>query len=93
MLRIPCPWCGVRDEAEFAYQGDATTRRPPDDGGIDAFFDHVYARPDPKGWHVEWWHHTGGCRQVVQVVRHTVTHRIAWAGTANEAPVVPADER
>ncbi len=23
---IPCPWCGVRDETEFRYRGDATLR-------------------------------------------------------------------
>ena len=24
MLRISCPWCGVRDEVEFRYRGDAS---------------------------------------------------------------------
>ncbi|NBB70277.1 MAG: sarcosine oxidase subunit delta, partial [Alphaproteobacteria bacterium] len=54
MHRLRCPWCGVRDEAEFAYQGDATKVRPTDDADVDAFFDYVYGRANPKGWHVEW---------------------------------------
>ena len=51
MLRITCPWCGVRDEAEFRYRGDASVRRPAQDAGIDAFYDYVYERANPKGWH------------------------------------------
>ena len=27
MHRIDCPWCGVRDEAEFKYGGDAWGKR------------------------------------------------------------------
>jgi sarcosine oxidase delta subunit len=27
MLRIECPWCGVRNEDEFSYGGDATVER------------------------------------------------------------------
>jgi sarcosine oxidase, subunit delta len=30
MLRIPCPWCGVRDETEFHYGGQAHIARPED---------------------------------------------------------------
>ena len=28
MIRIPCPFCGLRDHAEFTYEGDATRRLP-----------------------------------------------------------------
>ena len=89
MHQIRCPWCGIRDEAEFQYQGDATTRRPADDSGEEAFFDYVYTRKNPKGWHVEWWHHTGGCRQWVKVVRHTLTHAVHTSGWAHEDLEVP----
>ena len=27
-MRIDCPYCGARDQAEFAYLGDAAPRRP-----------------------------------------------------------------
>jgi len=75
--RINCPWCGLRDEAEFQYQGDATVVRPEMDAPDEAFFRYVYIRDNPKGWHTEWWHHIGGCRQWVKVVRNTLTHEIA----------------
>jgi methylglutamate dehydrogenase subunit B len=90
MHQIKCPHCGVRDEAEYTYRGDASVVRPAPDAGVDAFSDFVYARANPKGWHVEWWHHAGGCRQWIKVVRHTVTHEIRATATANEMPEVPA---
>jgi heterotetrameric sarcosine oxidase delta subunit len=80
MHQIDCPWCGTRDEAEFQYQGDATVKRPDPDASADEFFEYVYLRDNPKGWHTEWWHHIGGCRQWVKVVRHTVTHEIHVTG-------------
>ncbi len=89
MHRIRCPFCGVRDEAEFLYHGDATKVRPADDAGEPAVFDYVHRRADPKGWHVEWWYHAQGCRRFVKVVRHTVTHAVAWTGTPTDAPEVP----
>jgi len=81
MHRIDCPWCGVRDEDEFQYQGDATVTRPKFNASQEAFFDYVYKRDNPKGWHTEWWHHVGGCRQWVKVVRNTATHEIFCTGT------------
>ena len=91
MHLIACPWCGPRDEAEYAYRGDATVARPSPDAGIDAFYDYVYTRTNPRGWHVEWWHHAGGCRQFVKVVRHTATHAIAATGKATDRLAVPAE--
>jgi heterotetrameric sarcosine oxidase delta subunit len=87
--RIGCPWCGVRDEAEFAYAGDASVTRPADGAGEAAWLDYVHRRTNPRGWHVEWWQHVGGCRRFVKVVRHTVSHEIAWTGTPAEVQKVP----
>lgn len=75
MLRISCPWCGERDEAEFRYRG-ASLARPAADAGIDAFNDYVYVRENPRDWHTEWWLHVSGCRQLLSVERHTLTHEI-----------------
>ena len=50
MLRIACPWCGVRDEVEFRYRGDATLARPDARGGDRAqaaFHAYVYERDNP----------------------------------------------
>ncbi len=76
MLRIPCPWCGERDEAEFRYRGDASRSRPAAEAGLDAFHAYVYERANALGWHAEWWLHVAGCRQLLKVERHTLTHEI-----------------
>jgi len=92
MLRIPCPWCGERDETEFRYRGAAHPVRPDAADDLEAFTAYVYERANPRGWHLEWWLHTGGCRQLLKVVRHTVTHEIAAVTGAQEHPSLPPDE-
>ncbi len=91
MLRIRCPWCGERDESEFRYRGDASQRRPPADAGLTAFSAYVYERGNPRGWHLEWWLHVAGCRQLLKVVRHTLTHEIRAVGTAAEPLALPEE--
>ena len=76
MLRICCPWCGVRDEIEFRYRGDASVSRPPAEAPIASFMAYVYERENPCDWHLEWWLHAGGCRKLLKVARHTLTHEI-----------------
>ncbi len=41
MLRLRCPHCGEREEAEFRYRGDATITRPAADAPVEAFADFV----------------------------------------------------
>jgi sarcosine oxidase subunit delta len=91
MIRIDCPWCGLRDEAEFSYRGDATVQRPQADAPAEAFFDYVHARKNPRGWHVEWWHHAAGCRQFLKVLRHTMTHEVRAVVAANGAVDIPPE--
>jgi len=86
MLRISCPWCGVRDESEFRYRGDAHRVRPAAGAAVVIFSAYVYGRDNPKGWHLEWWLHIGGCRKLLKILRHTVTHEIRWTGGALDAP-------
>lgn len=86
MLSIDCPWCGPRDVAEFTYGGDATLVRPDADRGTDAqWADYVYLRTNPRGAHVEWWHHVAGCRQWLKVHRDTRTHAISGVEAAPAA--------
>ena len=91
MIRIDCPWCGPRDEVEFSYRGDATVQRPPADAAEQEFFDYVYARKNPRGWHVEWWHHAQGCRQFLKVLRHTLTHEVRVVAAATERVDIPPE--
>ena len=79
MIRIACPWCGPRDMTEFAYVGDATPVRP-ELGAERGHFAFAYLRDNPRGPHLELWHHVFGCRQHVEVRRDTVTHRVLETG-------------
>ena len=89
MLRIPCPWCGERDETEFRYRGDATRTRPPGEADLATFSAYVYERDNAYGWHTEWWLHVGGCRSLLKVLRHTLTHEILWVGGPPDQPPLP----
>ena len=83
MLRIPCPHCGLRDNDEFTYLGDATVVRPDSsDATDDAWQDYVFVRDNPRGVHEEFWHHGHGCRCWIIVTRDTATHKISGARLA-----------
>ncbi len=79
MFVIECPWCGPRDESEFACGGEAHIERPRDPAELsDAeWADYVFMRANPRGRHRERWVHACGCRRWFNVERDTVTHRIA----------------
>lgn len=80
----------MRDEIEFSYRGDATVRRPAGDAPEEAFYAYVYVRGNPRGWHVEWWHHAAGCRQFLKVLRHTMTHEVRAVVPAARSVELPS---
>ena len=88
MLRIPCPWCGLRDEPEFSYGGEATLTRPAGDVDDAAWAHYLFDRTNPKGRHCERWCHTFGCGQWFNLVRVTVTHEIYGSYRMGEPPPV-----
>ena len=45
-----------------------------------------------KGWHVEWWHHTVGCRHYMKVLRNTVTNEIRAVVPPSGDVAIPAGE-
>jgi sarcosine oxidase subunit delta len=87
-MRIPCPFCGSRDAAEFSYLGDASATRPDSaTAGADlnaAMFDHVYLRDNPAGPLREYWYHGAGCHGWLIVERDTRTHRVVSTFMAHE---------
>ena len=85
-MRLTCPLCGERDHSEFVYRGDATVERPDPDAADSArsFFDYVYLRDNPAGWHTEHWYHEGGCRAWIVVERNTVTHELRGSRLAGD---------
>lgn len=88
MLQIPCPWCGVRDQSEFTYGGEAHIVRPEDPASLtDAeWADYLFMRENPRGPHREQWHHTYGCRRWFNVQRDTVSYRIEGSYKVGEQP-------
>ncbi len=76
MLRIPCPYCGTRDESEFRFGGESHVERPGPEVSDAEWADYLFNRENPKGLHYERWCHTYGCSQWFNVVRDTVTHEI-----------------
>ncbi|HUI17381.1 MAG TPA: sarcosine oxidase subunit delta [Alphaproteobacteria bacterium] len=88
MLLIPCPWCGARDHTEFTYGGDAkaAAARPALELPLSAWHEHVYLRDNPRGRHLELWHHTASCRRWIAVERDTLTHAITASADAGRGP-------
>jgi heterotetrameric sarcosine oxidase delta subunit len=73
MLRLPCPHCGDRDVAEFAYVGERIAR--PDVGAAapHEWRGYLYLRRNPAGWADELWFHRAGCTRYLAVSRDTLT--------------------
>jgi heterotetrameric sarcosine oxidase delta subunit len=76
MLQLECPWCGVRDEEEFRYGGEADVRRPAADADDAAWGDYLFMRRNARGRQRERWLHAYGCNRWFEVVRDTVTHDV-----------------
>lgn len=77
MIRIDCPFCGLRDHSEFSYGGDGAITYPALDADLPQWIDVVYQRRNIKGRQVETWQHVHGCRMWLRVERDTVTHEIS----------------
>ena len=75
-MRLPCPYCGVRDALEFTWGGQANVVRPADpEACTDAEWGaYLFIRRNPKGIHHERWCHTYGCGQWFYAWRDTVNH-------------------
>lgn len=92
MLLIACPWCGPRDEIEFAYGGEAHIVTPAEPGALDdaQWAEYLFMRANTKGHHRERWVHAHGCRRWFNVLRDTTTERIFAVYRIGEPP--PGDE-
>jgi len=88
MHLIPCPWCGPREDTEFACAGEAHIARPakPETTSDAQWADYLYMRANPKGLHRERWLHRFGCRRWFNVARDTVSHEIVAVYKMDEPP-------
>lgn len=73
MLALPCPHCGSRDAAEFAYVGERVSRPDPNAASPQEWRGYLYVRRNPAGWADELWFHRAGCRRYLAVSRDTAT--------------------
>ena len=76
MLLIECPWCGCRDEIEFAYGGESGLTPPAINCSDKDWADYLYMRTNTRGIYRERWNHASGCRQWFEVVRDTTTNAV-----------------
>ncbi len=94
MILIDCPHCGLRDQTEFTYGGDATRSFPGlDCTDMDTWNEYVFLRDNPRGRHSEYWQHTQGCRRFLRVERDTATHEIHSVTDAAGAPSARGKEQ
>ncbi|MGC1305473.1 MAG: sarcosine oxidase subunit delta [Caulobacteraceae bacterium] len=81
-MRIPCPFCGDRDAHEFVYRGDAAPVRPAEAEGL---LDYLYLRDNVAGPMHEYWYHSQGCRNWLELQRDTRTHEIFASALVGKA--------
>ena len=92
MLRIPCPYCGPRDETEFHYGGQAHVPYPADPDALDdaAWAEYLFVRDNTRGLFAERWVHALGCRRWFNAIRDTVTYRFHRVYRLDEQkPAIP----
>jgi sarcosine oxidase subunit delta len=86
MLQIECPWCGLRDETEYHYGGQAHVAYPEDPAALsdEEWAEYLFFRDNPKGPFAERWVHSGGCRKWFNAVRDTRTYEVLAVYTPND---------
>lgn len=83
-MRLTCPFCGPRDEGEFAYEGPVMDW-PALDAAPAKWVDAVYMRAQPKGEARELWRHRLGCGAFLEIVRNNVTNEVVSVDFADPA--------
>lgn len=87
MQQFPCPFCGLRDENEFHFAGEAGVERPePAKKVSDAqWANYLYQQKNIKGSVCEIWIHTP-CREVFVMHRDSVTMVVHSSEALREWP-------
>ena len=84
MIRINCPYCGERDHSEFSYGGDASIKYPSLEASEKEWTEAIFFRKNIRGFQLETWHHSNGCRLWLKVRRSTISHEIHSVEPAQE---------
>ena len=95
MILLPCPYCGLRNAAEFRYVGEVSERPDPNETVIEGWRTFLYVRNNPAGWTTETWFHSAGCRQHLIAERHTMTNEVRTSRVFPYSPAAkqPSPER
>lgn len=82
MQLFPCPFCGLRDETEFAFATEAGKARPEPAAEVsaEAWARYLHVGDNPKGATREVWLHVT-CGEFFVMERDTVTHAVKEGGT------------
>jgi heterotetrameric sarcosine oxidase delta subunit len=92
VLRIFCPYCGVRDEPEFVFGGPAHLARPLPDVDDATWTSYLFTRENRVGVQLERWLHSYGCARWFNVARDTRTHEILKTYVMGDPkPALPDD--
>jgi len=88
MLLISCPYCGERNEHEFAYGGEAHKVRPENPAEVSdhEWNDYVFLQKNTKGTYYERWVHSYGCRRWFNLARDTQTNEVLAVYEMGETP-------
>ena len=88
MLNIKCPNCGLRDEIEFSCGGEAHITRPISNDKLSdkEWSEYLFSSYNPKGFFIERWVHSAGCRQWFNMVRNTITNEIYEVYNVDSSP-------
>ena len=93
MMRIPCPWCGARDENEFVCGGTSHLERPAldvsDEGGAPIC---SFARI-PRACIYERWRHAYGCGRWFNVGAQHASRTRFWRSYRDDRPGTPMTRR
>ena len=91
MLLIPCPYCGERDESEFTYGGSSRNYPTFDEGrSISDWYQSVYLPKLHQNVLCEYWYHTAGCEQWIELKRDLCTHKIELVSSQEISSTVPS---
>ena len=89
MLLLRCPVCGVdADETELTPGGEAHLKRFGPGSSDDDFLRYLFSRENPKGVHLERWHHSMGCGKWFHAARCTETLEVfgTYSAQTSEPP-------
>jgi sarcosine oxidase, subunit delta len=88
MFLIDCPYCGERDQSEFANRGEVRPPHPeaPERLSDEEWADFIFMRANPKGLLAERWFHASGCRRFFCMLRNTATDEILATYRMGETP-------